>query len=68
MTEADRTVSHITKQAKRKKRFLNNTASEFSSSSSSGSSYEWSNDEDFAINMVKAKKCWSIQSFPNGPY
>ena len=51
--------NHTPCKAKRKKRFLNDTASSFSSSSSSssGSSYEWSNDdEDFTVDMVKAKK------------
>ncbi len=100
MTEADKTISHITKQvsgkkiwislhqlleivkpeiglkiidlianpdisqknrtpskAKRKKRFLNGTASSSSSSSESGSSSESSNnDEDFTVDVVKVKK------------
>ncbi|CAG8674763.1 6741_t:CDS:2 [Cetraspora pellucida] len=47
-------------KAKRKKKFFNDTTSEFSSLSLSGSSYEWSNDEDFAINMVKTKKCAGV--------
>ncbi|CAG8454074.1 15019_t:CDS:1 [Acaulospora colombiana] len=44
-------------KAKRKKRFLNDIASESSSSSEFGSNSEWYNDDkDFTVNMVKAKK------------
>ncbi|CAG8557959.1 1720_t:CDS:2 [Cetraspora pellucida] len=42
--------------AKRKKRFLNDTASETTSISESGSSSESSSDEDFTVDVAKAKK------------
>ncbi|CAG8510995.1 5748_t:CDS:2 [Acaulospora colombiana] len=53
-------------KAKRKKLIFNDTASESSSSSESGSDSESSNnDEDFTVNVVKAKKRVAEAFIPN---